>query len=131
MGRPSKYQSEYCEQLVAHMSQGLSFESFAGSVGVHRDTLYQWAKDYPEFSDAKKEGWAASLLFYEQIGLQGMQGQLNKFNATSWIFTMKCRFRQSGWDENAKAVQDTPTLEDDKIYTDEELMARIRKLTGA
>ena len=28
VGRPTKYKPEYCEMLIEHMSEGLSFESF-------------------------------------------------------------------------------------------------------
>lgn len=33
---------------------GYSLTAFAGMIGVHRDTLYEWAKVHDEFSDALK-----------------------------------------------------------------------------
>ena len=92
-GQPTKYKPEYCEQLLAHMRGGLSFDSFAALCESHIDTLYEWAKRHPEFSDAKKRGQALSLRFWEQTGLDGIRGQIQYFNASAWIFAMKNRFK--------------------------------------
>lgn len=55
--------------LIDHMSQGLSFDSFAGLIGVNKDTLYEWLKHekYSEFSDAKKIASAKRNLFIEKM----------------------------------------------------------------
>jgi hypothetical protein len=78
------------------MKSGMSFEAFAGhpEVLVCRDTLYQWAKDYPEFSYAKKEGSEAGKFFLEATGIKGLHGKIPGFNVTAWIFMMKNR---CGW----------------------------------
>lgn len=34
------------------MGKGFSLTAFAGSIRVSRDTIYEWAKVYPAFSDA-------------------------------------------------------------------------------
>lgn len=76
IGRPSKYQSAYCEMLVAYFSKpahrtlvrvdprtGLEKETyvanplptlirFAKSIGVDVSTLNNWRKRYPEFATA-------------------------------------------------------------------------------
>ena len=61
LGRPSKYLKKYDEMLLKHMSQGFSYESFAGSIGVCRDTLYEWESKHPNFSDTKKRAIDACL----------------------------------------------------------------------
>ena len=91
-GQPTKYREEYCEKLIAHMSGGLSFESFAGVVTVDRSTVYQWAKDNKDFSDAKKIGTERCRLFWEKLGIEGAMGGFEKFSAGTWVFNMKCRF---------------------------------------
>lgn len=93
-GRPTKYKKEYCKMLIEHMTEGLSFESFGGVVGVWKEALYNWVKKYPEFSNAKKEGTHKCMLFYEKAGRQGMLGKIAGFNSTTWLFNMKNRF---GW----------------------------------
>lgn len=94
LGRPTKYKPEYCDKVVEYMGNGYSKEAFAGEIGVCRDTLYEWASKHAAFSDAIKRGEAANLSYWERIGQQGITGQLEGFNASSWIFTMKNR---AGW----------------------------------
>ena len=108
-GRPTKYKEEYCEKLVAHMAKGLSYESFAGLIGVHRETLYEWERKHEIFSDSKKIGKEKCLLFYETIGVQGMLGKIPNFNATTWIFKMKNKF---GWKSNS-----VEEILEDKTFT--------------
>lgn len=91
VGRPSKYKKEFCEMLINHMKQGLSFESFGGVIGVAKDTLYQWVKKHKEFSDAKKIGTSFTILYWEKLGIAGTLGRIPGFNSTSWIFNMKNR----------------------------------------
>jgi hypothetical protein len=91
MGRPSKYKKEYCDKLIDHMKQGLSFESFAGVVGTCKQTIYTWTENHAEFLDAKKRGSALSQLTWEKMGIAGAAGKIAGFNATSWIFNMKNR----------------------------------------
>lgn len=90
-GRPTLYKPEYCEKLIEHMAEGLSYEAFAGAVRVSVDTLYQWEKDQPDFSEAKKIGVGVSRIFWEKMGIAGVHAEV--FNASVWIFNMKNRFR--------------------------------------
>lgn len=92
-GQPTKYHQGYCMMIVQHMVGGLSFESFAGEIGVHRDTLYAWTNAHPEFSDAKKIGTAASLLWWEKTGIAGVMGQIRDFSVGGWCFNMKVRHK--------------------------------------
>lgn len=102
-GAPTKYKPEYCNQLIIHMEQGYSFESFGGVVSVSADTLYEWVKVHSQFSEAKKEGKSKSRLWWESQGRDGLWNETSKIgtetitrsiNATIWIFNMKNRF---GW----------------------------------
>jgi len=103
-GRPTDYKSEYCDQLILHMNEGLSFESFSAIVGVCKDTLYEWAKVNKEFSDAKKRGTELSRYFWEKIGVDGATGIIKNFNCTAWIFNMKNRFRNE-WADRQEIEQ--------------------------
>lgn len=88
----TKYQDDYPDLLIEHMSDGLSFESFGAKIEVHKDTLYEWLKKYEEFRESYLVGQAKSRLFWERLGVMGCQGLIKNFSATVWIFTMKCRF---------------------------------------
>lgn len=71
VGRPSKYDPEYCELVVLHMSQGKALRSFGPKVNVHLDTLYEWQAAHPEFSEAIKKGRDKQYAFLEEKGLDG------------------------------------------------------------
>lgn len=92
MGRPTTYKPEYCEALIKHMSQGLSFESFSATIGTHRGVLYQWEAVHSDFADAKQRGHDLCLIMWEKMGVVGAAGK-NKTNPALWIFNMKNRFR--------------------------------------
>jgi hypothetical protein len=94
-GRPTDYKPEYCELLIQYMSKGYSYQTFAAQVNCNVDTLYEWEKKNPEFSDAKKMGFIKSQAFWEDIGIQGLWTAPNgpNLNATVWIFNMKNRFK--------------------------------------
>lgn len=88
MARPSEYDPKYCDEVVAHMAEGYSLESFAAKLDVTRQTLYNWAEK-PEFFDAIKRGREKSQWHWEQIGQKGAKGKIKNFNVTAYIFTMK------------------------------------------
>ena len=92
-GRPTKFREEYCEMLIDHMRQGLSFECFAGVVGVGKETIYTWSEQFESFRDAKSRGFALSQLFWEKIGIAGVTGRIQNFQTGAWIFNMKHRFK--------------------------------------
>jgi hypothetical protein len=85
MGRPTKYDPTYCDDIVRVMGTGLSKTAWAGTVGVCHDTVIEWAKVYPDFSDAVKRGQAARTLKLEQDLLTGTEGP----KITSRIFALK------------------------------------------
>lgn len=98
-GRPKKeFKQEYCDDLIAHMELGLSFESFGAEIPCCKQTLYTWTETYPEFLDAKNIGTSLSLKYWETQGLNGMWGG-KKFNPAVWIFNMRNRF---GWRDEKK-----------------------------
>lgn len=111
VGRPSKYKPEYDQQLIDHMATGLSYESFAGLVGVCDDTLREWEKVHPSFSASKKEGFARNRLFWEKLGVEYITHVDSKFesspklNSTVYIFNMKNRFPRE-WRDRVEVAGD-------------------------
>lgn len=93
-GRPTKYKPEYCEALIEHMSQGLSFEAFSAVIDVNQDTLHEWAKVHSRFSEAKKQAFSKCRLFWEKIGIEGIWNVEGKtLNTGNYCFQMKNRFK--------------------------------------
>jgi hypothetical protein len=97
-GRPSDYHVDYCDQVIEHMAQGYSFESFAALLSVHKDTLYEWVKVHKEFSDAKRIGTEKCRLYFETQGLKGMNNKIPFFNDRIWRLNMINRFREEWTD---------------------------------
>ena len=100
-GRPTKYDPKYCDMLIKHQSQGLSFKSFSAVIGISRSTLYKWAEDNKDFSDTKDAAAACGLLFWEKLGVGGVAGKIKNFNASTWIYNMKCRHPED-WIEKTR-----------------------------
>lgn len=65
-GRPSAYNSKFCDELIAFMAQGFSLTAFAGSIGVSRETIYAWTETHKEFSDALTKARAGRTLYWER-----------------------------------------------------------------
>ena len=84
-GRPTKYETKYCQAAIAFMGQGYSKTAFAGSIGVARDTLNEWASVHPEFSAAIKVGQSARVMCLEQGLLSSEMGP----RVTARIFALK------------------------------------------
>lgn len=100
-GRPTEYKEEFCEMLIEHMSEGYSFESFGGVIGVSERVLYDWEKKFPEFLHSKEIGTQKSMIWWEKIGRMGMINEIPFFNDRIWRLNMINRFR-SKWSDGTK-----------------------------
>jgi len=88
-GRPTKYDPAFCDEIIDFLSEGYSVTAFAGYIRVSRSTVYLWAEEHPEFSDALNVGQAASALWWEnQLRNNAQTGE---GNATSCVFGLKNR----------------------------------------
>ncbi len=92
IGSPTKYDPKYCDMLIEHMSQGLSYETFAAVISVSRQTIYDWEEN-TEFLDAKRVAFEKCRLFWEKLGVGGTAGKIRNFSSGTWVYNMKCRFR--------------------------------------
>jgi len=69
-GRPTKYKKEYCQQIVEAMAGGKSVLQFAAEAGVSKSSIYLWAQQHNEFSDALSRG--------KELGEAYWEGELQK-----------------------------------------------------
>lgn len=78
------------------MKDGKSYKSFAAKLLVSVDTLYEWEKAHPEFSESRKIAQGICESWWEEQGRLGAWDEENgpKLNPSKWIFNMKARF---GW----------------------------------
>lgn len=92
LGRPTTYKKEYCQMLIDHMAEGLSFESFAAVIFAPYRIMYQWADKHEDFKLAKDVGESLGRLFWEKAGRNGCLGKIPNFNTGAWTFFMRNRF---------------------------------------
>ena len=85
----SKYKPEYCQLLIEHMSKGMSFRSFAGSISCGIRTIYDWCDRHPEFKEAKEVAQGKCETFYTNLGLDLATGVIEKGNATAFVWLTK------------------------------------------
>ena len=84
LGRPTKYRPEYCQQVKDFMATGKSLTAYAGYIDVSRETVYEWERSIPAFSDAVKTARAKRVNALEDDLLQ-MEGS----KITARIFALK------------------------------------------
>jgi hypothetical protein len=55
-GRPTKYTEDYVRIAYEVMSLGATITKLAKVIGVNADSIYEWQKKYPEFSESIQRG---------------------------------------------------------------------------
>ncbi len=85
VGRPTKYKEAYCNEVIEIMATGLSLTAFAGDIGVSRDTVNEWQRVHPDFSDAVKVAKAKRTAALER----GMFSAESGPQVTARIFALK------------------------------------------
>ena len=69
VGRPTKYEPRFCQEVEDDMREGYSLTAFAGKIGVDRATLTNWTDEHPEFLAAVSRGKALRLRCWEKMGI--------------------------------------------------------------
>lgn len=98
-GRPSTYDPAYCEAVIEYGKRGKSKTWMASELNVHRDTINEWERVHPEFSDAMTRALQFSQRWWEDAGQNGMVA--DKFNSSVWSRSMAARFPEE-WRENSE-----------------------------
>lgn len=78
----------------------------ADELDIDRSTLKDWTETHEEFSRAVKRGVDKAQAWWERHGRIATFGGCEGYNATSYIFQMKNRFRED-WQD--KTLQDVKT----------------------
>ena len=90
IGRPTKYDPKFCQLVIDVGELGGSIAEMAYEVGVCRNTLKTWQKEYPDFLTAMTRAELASQVWWERAGRDGMTA--DKFNSSVWSRSMAARF---------------------------------------
>ena len=101
-GRPSKYKPEMCEIVIQCGRDGMGKAEMAAELGIAYSNFDRWQHEHPEFQDAVKEAVRQSQAWWEKMGRISTFGGTDGFNATSYIFQMKNRFRAE-WNDTIKS----------------------------
>ena len=82
-----------CRDYIKHIETGLSDECFPE---CDPQTLRKYMAEFPSDFDINLMTRAKRMrrLFWEQMGIDGTRGKLKRFNAKSWDFNMKNRFKE-------------------------------------
>lgn len=113
-GAPTKYNPKWVTMLASMFEEGQSVLEVAVKLGVCRDSLYEYASKYPEFSDALTRGRQISQAWWELQGRKNLfdvneydaetkLSRSQKFNDRLWYRNVACRFKDD-WSEKSADV---------------------------
>ena len=94
VGRPSKYDPAMCEQVVEFGRQGMGKAEIAFELAVCRDTVNEWARQHPDFSDAIRRATDFAAGWWATQGRTGIRDR--NFNAQAYRLQVLNRF-PSDW----------------------------------
>jgi len=115
-GRPPKYDPKYCQMVIDHMKDGSSLTSFAAEIEVAKNTVYEWAKKYPDFQDAINIARQKCQAWWERAGKSGlfMGKDEGTFSQSAWIFNMKARFGYRDKVEHSVEISEIKITKEDE-----------------
>ena len=94
VGRPTSYDPSFCDAVIELGKKGKSKAQIACHLNVARQTLENWAAEYPEFLDAITRAQDFALCWWEDQAqsymLEDKEGQ--RLNASIWSRSMAARF---------------------------------------
>jgi len=113
-GCPSKYRSEFCNEVIRKMAQGKSVNSTCIELGIMPDTFKHWCQQFPEFLLSFKIGKMLCERWWEEQGRQNLNNK--NFNHVLWMMNMTNRFKwlsahQQKKIDVDKKVTETKTIE--------------------
>lgn len=126
MGRPTKFRPEMCSAIIEMGKEGKGRMEMACEIGITKETWNDWQDEEsprynPDFSSAVKVALQHAQAWWED---KGRQATFNSegFNATSYIFQMKNRFRDDWADRTVN--EQTVNI---NVNFEERLRARLNK----
>lgn len=106
-GRKPAYKPEYDDKVIEWGAQGKSMVWMCAELGICKQTIFNWRKEYPSFDDAMNIARMKSQQWWEDIGQSNMNTM--GFQCSVWTKSMSCRFPDE-WRDN-KGVELTGGVE--------------------
>jgi hypothetical protein len=91
VGRPSKYDPAFCQDVIDMAREGKGWAHYASKFEIDRATLYDWAASHEEFSTALKRAKVLEQEWWEEQARSNLRSK--EFNANLWIKSAQARFR--------------------------------------
>jgi hypothetical protein len=132
-GRPSLYKPEMCQITEELMSKGKTNAQVCAVLGISPDSFMRYRRDYPELAAAYEKGKVLQQAYWENVGMNGIVGEIKGFNATTYIFMMSNLFKGQ---YTQKAADVTVNVNNNTLHqeiielSNEELDAKIKLLKG-
>lgn len=102
-GRPTKYDWEQIEPLMAEaIDKGFYMEQLAHHLGIVHETLLEWEKEHPEFSEAVKKVRHSCKRRIADLLDAHAYGGIEKGNGSVAIFIAK---NVLGWRDRSEVEQ--------------------------
>lgn len=98
-GRPTKYEPEFCDRVIDYGKQGMGKCEMASELGIAFHSFETYQEKHPEFLQSVKEALRHSQAWWEKQGRIATFGGIDGYNATSFIFNMKNRFKEDWRDK--------------------------------
>jgi hypothetical protein len=97
----STYKPEYAEIAQQLLAEGKSKNGVCANLGICKQTLYNWEKEFPDFKRALSVGVVASEYHWEEMGADGIIA--DGFNTAMYVIQMRNRFGWKATDPKEKA----------------------------
>ena len=125
IGRPTIYDPSICDQVIKHMSEGLTFTAALFEIGISRAVAYTWM-------DKESDVFKQPFLDAKKIGEEGFEAWLAKqfrdnmhydakypFNTTTaiWLSKAVCKWKEPEKDKE----ENSNTFNINMAYKPEEL----------
>jgi hypothetical protein len=92
-GRPTKYKPEYCKLVIDLGRDGKSIHQISAIIDVAVSTIYLWAEENQDFSEALMRSRELAQAWYENQAEQGLWSK--EFNHSLWAKIAGSRFRDT------------------------------------
>lgn len=100
-GRPTKYRPEMCDLVIEAGREGCAVAEMASRCDVCIDTIYEWAKVHPEFSEALTRAQSEAEAWWAVKLREGLQKAPSEFQGQPNLKYMAVRFNER-WADKSK-----------------------------
>lgn len=106
-GRPTKYRPEMCDLVIEAGREGCAVAEMASRCDVCIDTIYEWAKVHPEFSDALTRAQNEAEAWWARHVRAGLGKPPAEFQGPANLKYMGIRFTER-WADRSKVELSGP-----------------------